>query len=84
MEPVQPFIMPQYKCKKCGKIVSEPHLQSFNISYENWQCHGRWCLCDDCIAKGVARPQCADAFLSELADIISKYKVNPRDVFYEE
>ena len=89
------FAMPQYRCKNCGKIVSEPQLQSFCISFEKYRCCGQWCLCDKCIAKGVNKPQCARFskhishkyaadFLRELADIISQYKVNAGDVFFEE
>ena len=94
MEPYEIFAMPQYHCKNCGKIVSEPQLQSFCFSFENYRCCGQWCLCDECIAKGVNKPKCArfsknvshnaTAFLRELADIISQFKVNAEDVFFEE
>lgn len=87
------FIMPLYKCKNCGKVISEPNLHSFSISYNNYKCHGRWCLCDECLEKGITKPKCAYfskkvldkntvEFLSELVDIISHYKVNSKDVFY--
>ena len=95
MRPVEPFVMPLYKCKNCGKVISEPQLRSFSISFDNLHCRGRWCLCEECIEKGITVPKCAHfsktvldkntmEFLSELIDIVSRYKVNPGDVFYGE
>ena len=95
MEAHEIFVMPKYRCKNCGKVVSDPQLRPFCVSYENFHCSGRWCLCDECIAKGVNMPKCANfsknisnknvvAFLRELADKIAHYKVNREDVFFEE
>ncbi len=95
MRPIEPFVMPLYKCKNCGKVISEPQLQSFNISYNDLYCRGRWCLCEECIEKGITRPKSASfskkvlgenavAFLSELIEIISRYRVELGDVFYGE
>lgn len=95
MRPVEPFAMPLYKCKNCGKVISEPQLHTFSISFDNLRCRGRWCLCEECIKQGITVPKCARfskmvldkntvAFLSELTDIISRYKVKSGDVFYDE
>ena len=95
LEPIRPFIMPLYKCKKCGKIICEPQLKSFCFTYGDYKCCGRWCLCEDCILQGATKPKSAyftktvlsknfAVFLKELAEIISQFKVNVEDVFYEE
>ncbi len=95
MRPIEPFVMPKYKCKNCGKIISEPQLKSFKVSFGDFQCFGQWCLCDECLEGGITKPKCVrthkwvlgkdDAtFLRELADLITKYKVRAIDVFFEE
>lgn len=95
MRPIEPFVMPLYKCKNCGKVISEPQLQSFSISYNDLYCQGHWCLCEECIEKGITRPKSAFlserildknmvVFLNELIEIVSRYRVKGGDVFYGE
>ena len=95
MERTETFYMPLYKCKCCGEIFSEPQVRDFEIVYEQYHCHGRWCLCEMCIEKGVNTPSITHftkrlqnknmiLFLRELIDLILKYKVNQGDCFFKE
>lgn len=89
------FVMPQVKCKSCGKIVSKPFLHKFSFSFDSHMYHGLWCLCNDCIEKGINRPKCLNSngsiigrdavkFLSEMSQLISQYQVNRGDTIYED
>lgn len=95
MERTETFYMPLYKCKCCGEIFSEPQIKDFEIVYEQYHCRVRWCLCKECLVKGVDVPSSIHftkliqnknmiVFLRELIDLILKYKVNQGDCFFKE
>lgn len=88
------LVMPQVKCKNCGKILNEPFLHTFDFTYNESHYRGKWCLCEECLEKGVVdinffnptkRFMRSDMveFLKGLAETISCYALNRcKDVFY--
>lgn len=76
------------KCKHCGRIVEERNLHRFSYTYDNHEYHVQWCLCDECISKGIHKPKRfitvknhrmrkdATSLLKELAQTVLRYMVD--------
>ena len=85
------------RCKNCGKVVPEQDLQKIHFSCDNHQYQAKWCLCNECITKGINEPDSvykvknhirrkrSDALLKEKAEIILRYMLDSYDnIYFEE